>query len=172
VYQITPSFHRLPPSRTFEQPPIGRRRTPAASGATPRGRGGDAPPRGRGGGAPPRAAGAAAPSRAAGHFRPPVARAAPARGWAALHGPQQSLCPLHALHAPSRLFPSPPAAAAHIFDLAYCIVASSSLLSPFCPVLIWIDAIRLVETEVALHFWISGIGNRCSIFLFPSFWLS
>jgi len=40
---------------------------------------------------------------------------------------------------------------------------------PFCPVLIWIDAIRLVETEVALHFWISGFGNRCSIFLFSFF---
>jgi len=38
--------------------------------------------------------------------------------------------------------------------------------SPFWLVLIWIDAIRLVETEVALHFLISGFGNRCSIFLF------
>jgi len=54
----------------------------------------------------------------------------------------------------------------------YSIWLLASLPPPICPslffclILIWIDAIRLVETEVALHFFISGFGNRCSIFLF------
>ena len=54
----------------------------------------------------------------------------------------------------------------------YSIWLLASLPPPICPslffclVLIWIDAIRLVETEVALHFWISGFGNRCYIFFF------